>query len=285
MNENIITYKGLVLSGGGTKGFCTLGALQYMQDNKLLDENIEYLAGTSIGSIICYFLAIGYSPIEMVVYLCSNNVFESLKLNSIGEIFTGDGIYNYSVINKHYEKMTLDKLGYIPTLKQLKDNFNKELIVSAYNISQNIPEYLSYKNYPTMSCLDAIRMSSNLPFIFNEFLYDDKEYIDGGVFDNFPISCIDIDNIKTFGIYLDTKKNNDPSSNKIIKVIDKIYNVLMIPIAENEKKRLEFYKDKVEVLKISIENFKIYTFSLQHSQKLELFSVGYNSAKEYFKKN
>lgn len=280
--ENI--YKGIVLSGGGTKGFCTLGVLQYMQDNKLLDETVEYLAGTSIGSIICYFLAIGYSPIEMVVYLCSNNVFENLKLNSIGEIFTGDGIYNYSVINKHYEKMSLDKIGYIPTLKQLKDNLNKELIVAAYNITENNPEYISYKNYPDMSCLDAIRMSSNLPFIFNEFLYNEKEYIDGGVFDNFPVCSIDLDSIKTFGIYLETKKNDDNGSNKILKVIDKIYGVLMIPISENEKKRIQNYKDKLEILKIPIENVKIYTFSLQHSQKLELFSLGYNSAKEYFKK-
>ena len=115
-------YKGIILPGGSTKGFCILGALQYMLDHKLFDENIEYLAGTSIGSIICYFLAIGYSPIEQLVYLCSNNVFESIKVNSISEIFTGDGIVNYQPITAHFEKMTAEKLGYIPTLKQLKEN-------------------------------------------------------------------------------------------------------------------------------------------------------------------
>jgi predicted acylesterase/phospholipase RssA len=60
-----VKYNTLILSGGGTKGFCTLGALQYMQDNQLIDEKAELFIGTSIGAIICYFMAIGYTPIRV----------------------------------------------------------------------------------------------------------------------------------------------------------------------------------------------------------------------------
>ena len=49
-------FNAIVLSGGGLKGFGLLGGIQYMIDNKLF-ENIKYYSGTSIGSVICFFLA------------------------------------------------------------------------------------------------------------------------------------------------------------------------------------------------------------------------------------
>ena len=84
-----MSYDSIILSGGSIKGFCTLGALQYMQDNKIIDDTLTTFAGTSIGSIISFLLIIGYTPIEIVVYLCSNNVLEMFKPNHIAEIFTG----------------------------------------------------------------------------------------------------------------------------------------------------------------------------------------------------
>ncbi len=197
-------YNTLVMSGGGTKGFCTLGALQYMQDNNIITSaSIKNYVGTSIGSIISYFVAIGYTPIEIVVYLCSNNVFESL-LNNFSSLFEMSGIYKYSLITKHCENMTLAKIDYIPTLKQLYDNFGKKLYVCTYNLTQHKREYISYVNYPDMSCLDAIRLSSNIPFVFDECIYNGNEYIDGGVIDNFPTSLLqsidDISDINPIGI-------------------------------------------------------------------------------------
>ena len=63
-------YEKLVISGGGIKGLSGLGALQYLEDNKLL-ESINTYIGTSIGGIILYLLAIGYKPIEIIVYFCN----------------------------------------------------------------------------------------------------------------------------------------------------------------------------------------------------------------------
>ena len=281
-------YDSLILSGGGSKGICTLGALQYLQDNKLLDNNdIKYYIGSSVGSIISYLLIIGYTPIEIVVYLCSNNVLESFinKNNFSIPLFTG-GLYDYSIITKHCEKMTNLKINYIPTLKQLKDNFGKELIVCSYNLTDHKREYINWINYPELSCLDAIRMSSNIPFFFNEFIYNGKEYIDGGIVDNFPIGLLLEDkfkNNKTLGINLDDKLNetteSDDNSNysKVIKLLNKLYNILTIPLKEKKK-----YDVDVDIIKIDVENIKIYNFSLSHSRKLELFSYGYNCAKYYF---
>lgn len=277
-------YECIILSGGGIKGFCTLGALQYIQDSKKVDlEKIKYYIGTSIGSMISFFISIGYTPIELMVYLCSNNVFESLKLNKFGEIFTGDGIYNYSTINSHLKEMTISKIKYIPTLKELKDNFNKEIRVCTYNFTKQEKEYIDYTNHPDLSCLDALRISSNLPFIFNEFIYKDNEYLDGGVIENFPIGGIDIKNIKSIGVNLKDKLSiSKDDSNKINKIIDKIYNILLISKIIQEKEDIEKAKNDMDIIEIEVPDLKIYKFSLSHAEKLELFSLGYNNAKDYF---
>jgi hypothetical protein len=75
IKEEISHYDTLVLSGGSSKGIIILGALQYLIDNYLI-SNIETYIGTSVGSIICYLLLIGYTPIEIIVYICKNQLLE-----------------------------------------------------------------------------------------------------------------------------------------------------------------------------------------------------------------
>jgi len=50
---------GLVLSGGGAKGFAHIGVLKIIQEAGL---QVDYVAGTSIGAIMGGLYAIGYSP-------------------------------------------------------------------------------------------------------------------------------------------------------------------------------------------------------------------------------
>ena len=72
-DTNITHFDTLVLSGGSSKGILILGALQYAYDNFLLN-NIDIYVGTSCGAIIGYLLAIGYTPLEIIVYICSNQL-------------------------------------------------------------------------------------------------------------------------------------------------------------------------------------------------------------------
>ena len=53
---------GLVLSGGGAKGMAHIGALKVLEE---LDIPIDYVVGTSIGSIIGGMYALGYSADEL----------------------------------------------------------------------------------------------------------------------------------------------------------------------------------------------------------------------------
>ena len=53
---------GLVLSGGGAKGAAHIGVLKVLEE---LDIPVDYIAGTSMGSIIGAMYAAGYDPYEM----------------------------------------------------------------------------------------------------------------------------------------------------------------------------------------------------------------------------
>lgn len=296
-------YQTVILSGGGTKGLCTLGALQYLWDTQRIGQTTRRWIGTSIGAIISYLIIIGYTPIEVVVYLCSRNVMESLSLNGWDSITTGRGIYDYSILSEWYHKMTLEKMDHLPTFLELRERFGKELIVCTYNFTKREKVLISADTHPNLVCLDALRMSSNLPLIFGECHYEGDEYIDGGIVENFCFSMIpvlprvdDEPRKDVVGIYLNVNPLTDQRHDALEQaaphtfaaLVDKMYAVLMIPIKTHEQLVIktvgEDHLSRLDLISIVANRVKVYTFHLPHSEKLELFSDGYNTAKGFFEK-
>lgn len=62
---------GVVLSGGGAKGLYHIGILKALEDNNI---PIDYIAGTSMGSIVGGMYAAGMSPDEMLTIFRSSDV-------------------------------------------------------------------------------------------------------------------------------------------------------------------------------------------------------------------
>ena len=54
---------GLVLSGGGAKGIAHIGVIKALEENNI---PIDYIAGTSMGSIVGGLYACGYTTDEML---------------------------------------------------------------------------------------------------------------------------------------------------------------------------------------------------------------------------
>jgi NTE family protein len=67
---------GLVLSGGGAKGFAYIGLLKVIQEAGL---RIDYIGGTSIGSIMAGLYAIGYHPDSIAAMIREQNWDHLLK--------------------------------------------------------------------------------------------------------------------------------------------------------------------------------------------------------------
>jgi hypothetical protein len=118
-------------------------------------------------------------------------VIERMQHFDIFAMVNNLGALSFTNISECLEKMTIDKIGYLPTFHDIKHKFNKNLVCVTYNITKGEAEYISYETHPTLPCLVAIRMTSNLPLIFENYKYSNNYYIDGGIVDNFAIDKAD----------------------------------------------------------------------------------------------
>ena len=193
-------YDTLILSGGGIKGIITLGALQYMYDNGKL-QNIKHYYGTSVGTMISYLLVIGYSPIEILLQIISEKIFDHFKKINIINLTNGSGGFEWQPIDDFLINLTLAKCEQPMSFEDIYMKYGVKLTFCTYNVSLQKKEYLSYETNPKLLCTAAIRMSSNIPLIFPRYQYLGNYYIDGAVVDDFPITQVSHDNI-TFGIRL-----------------------------------------------------------------------------------
>jgi NTE family protein len=275
--STVIDYDTLVLAGGSSKGLMILGALQYGFDNYLL-KNVNTYIGCSAGAMIGYLLAIGYTPIEIVVYICCNQLMEKMVHFNIVAMINKQGASSYNTINETFEKMTINKIGFYPTLKDLKDKFGKTLICSTYNLTEQKVEYLSPETHPNLPCITAIRMSSNLPLIFENFKYGNSVYIDGGVCDNFPIDLGDKIGKKILGIVVNSEPKNSTNINEM-GILEFIYLLMFVPVSQIQEHKINNISEKSKVIKLTNNKFKFFNFDLSSKDKLDLFSSGYEEMK------
>ncbi len=70
---------GLVLSGGGAKGFAHIGAIKLLEECGIIPD---YITGTSMGSIIGALYAMGYTPDE-IKNLSDSTDWETVLSNTI----------------------------------------------------------------------------------------------------------------------------------------------------------------------------------------------------------
>ena len=266
----------LVLGGGAIRGFALLGAVQYMQDKSLLTRIKKYI-GTSIGAIIAYLLCIGYAPVEIMVILCQNNFLDRLGQFNLLNMMNGGGAASFSIIQDVIEKLTIQKIGRLVTMDELHDISDKVLVCSTYNHTAGQIEYMDYKNQGSTQCLVILRMSANLPFLFEPFLYNGNIYLDGGIVDNVPTTALEDSDVAIALRLLSKKKNKD-----ITNFLDYAMDILTIPVRQLEEARLAHHVQSCTVIPIPLD-YASFKFSLNNTEKFDLFSIGYNTVREYFR--
>lgn len=283
IKRSSIYYDTLVLSGESSRSFVTLGAIQYAFDNYLLKDLVNYV-GTSSGSIICYLLAIGYTPVEIIVYICTNQLMEKMQHFNIVAMIQGRGATSFSSIQEQLEKMSIAKIGYLPTLNDLKEKMNKILVCVTHNLTENRTEYLSWETYPHLPCITALRMSSNLPLIFENYRYGNSLYVDGGISDNFAIDIGEKMGEKILGIVLNSECASF-SNDAEVNTLEFIYKLIYVPVIQaiNHKIRLTSASNKCKIVNIKnvTANLKFFEFNVVSSTKLNMFSNGYEQMKEH----
>lgn len=280
--SNPVNYDTLLLGGGSIKGLMIIGAVQCAYDNYLL-KDLKNFVGTSAGSIFCYLLAIGYTPIEIMVYICTNQLMEKMQHFNLVAMIEGRGASSFNDIQEQLEKMSIAKIGYLPTLNDLKDKYDKTLVCVTHNLTESRTEYLSWETHPHLPCITAIRMSSNLPLIFETFKYGNNFYVDGGLSDNFAIDTAEKLGNKILAITLEPNENNF-SNNPDINTLEFFYKLIFIPIQQSIMWKIQNATKKCNIIRIGgskNNDIKFFQFDISSKTKLEMFCFGYDKMREH----
>ncbi|MCB9502905.1 MAG: patatin-like phospholipase family protein [Deferribacteres bacterium] len=193
---------GLAFSGGGANGIAQIGVLQVLYENEI---PIDYIVGTSMGSLIGGLYAAGYTPYEIESMMAS---FDWTK-----------------VLIDRPERQTLfieDKQARDQLLFQIRFNGLKPVIPPAITPGQQIEnlitQYVMRAHYVATNSFDdlripfraistdlisgkkvilkqgnlseAIRASISFPLLFAPVEVDGMLLVDGGMTENIPVEAL-----------------------------------------------------------------------------------------------
>lgn len=191
---------GLVLSGGGAKGIAHIGVIEKLQEAGV---RIDYITGTSMGSMIGGLYSIGYTTDQLI---------EMARSNTWNNLFTERPTRRYS---SNYQR----ELGR-RTIATFPIREDKLALPVGIISGQNIYTFLSRITWPvhgtssfddfpipfaTMATEletgksvlfrsgylpDAMRASISIPSLIKPHKIDGTAYIDGGLSNNLPVDQI-----------------------------------------------------------------------------------------------
>jgi predicted acylesterase/phospholipase RssA len=268
-------YDTLVLSGNSTDAIVTLGALQYLSDNQHI-KNIKNYIGTSSGAILSLLLMIGYQPLEILIYLCIEKVYKTMvQFNISNMLLMGKPLMSFEPIKISLEQLIIDKLGYMPTMKNVEMITNKKLIFTTYNLTDDKREYISSETHPDLPVIHGIRMSSTFPLVFAPYVYNDKSYLDGGIVDNFAIEYGERVGKKCLGVMTNNpQRKYSPADFGNIDFIWKVFQIFISTVTNDKINRTN-----CDIVKLDFKT-TFFNFESSNNELIAMFDKGYDLCKD-----
>ena len=222
---------GLTLSGGGARGLAHIGVLHVLDS---LGVRIDYITGTSMGSIIGGMYAAGYTASEIEEFALGMN-WDAL--------FAGrtDLSYIHPVNREGFKKFIIElpiencklKLSTGAFEGQQLWNTLNEVFLHTYGITDfnHLPIPFAAvatdieRGEPVVmrkgNLVTAIRASMAMPSVFTTVERDGYKLIDGGVANNFPVALVK-EMGADFAIGVNVSQGLRPA-NELLTPIDVIY--------------------------------------------------------------
>lgn len=247
-------YKtGLVLSGGGTRGFAHLGVIAALHEKGIKPDIIS---GTSAGSIVGAFIAAGKTPHEIL------------------DIFKKGSFFNYT-------KLQIPRDG-LMKLDGLKEVLQKE--IKAVNLEElEIPLFVAISNLNTGTIEyrdtghlgETVLASSSIPILFAPVLIGSELFVDGGLLDNIPIEPIKIDCEQIIVSNISPVNPVDNLKN-LIQIATRTF---FMSVNANMKQVRKYATHYIEPE--GIDKYEV----LSRTHADELFELGYNSTIKILEEN
>jgi len=242
-------YKtGLVLSGGGARGFAHLGLLQALNEEGIFPDII---AGTSAGALIGVLYADGYTPEEILEIMNTHS-----RLDYMRPAMPKEGLLQLNGISKIMETHLRAS-----TFKDLKI----PLYVTATDLNNGKAVYFSQGKL-----LDPIIASASIPVLFQPVKINNISYVDGGVLDNLPVKPIEDKCKHLIGSFVNPVGYIEKISG-LISIAERAFMLSMSREVMEKIKKFDLF-----VAPLELRNYGI----LDPEKAQELFRVGYKATKE-----
>lgn len=277
---------GLALSGGGVKGAAHIGVLKALEEENI---KIDYIGGTSSGSIVATLYAAGYRPDEIYEIFKDNcNKIKYVDIKSIFKLLYGliikgniiiDGLNSGKSINKLINNMCNKKNIYnIADIKM-------PLVIPSVNMcTGEVMCFTSSKirafSDNTVFCNDveigrAVQASCSFPMVFSPCEYKETKLIDGGARENVPwreVKFLGAD--KVISVVFQNEVDKSCCKN-LVDVAFRSFSLMSKELSKYELDGMDY--------SIKIKSKKV---SLLDMGKIDAFYVlGYNETKKFLKES
>jgi NTE family protein len=246
-------YKtGLVLSGGGAKGFAHLGAIKALEENNIKPDVIS---GVSAGAIVGAFYADGFNTDE------------------IFKLFTQKKLFKYFELAK--PNVGLMKISGLAAV--LRDNLKAQifeelkipLFVCAADLNNGNEVFFS-----DGPIIKPVLASSTIPILFQPIKTNETLFVDGGLLNNLPIEPICYDCEKLIGIHINPIGYQE-GFNSLIKMAERC---MHLSIANNVYHKIDLFDLYIEPREL------IHYGGFDFSKAGKIFDIGYEAALKAIKK-
>ena len=242
---------GLVLSGGGARGFAHLGVLQALNEAGIFPDIIS---GTSAGALAGSLYCDGHTPKEIMKLMKADS-----RLSYMRPTVPRDGLLQISgivkILESHLSARTFEELR-LP------------LIVSATDLNNGKAVYFS-----SGELLPRIIASASIPVLFKPVIIDNIHYVDGGVLDNFPIHPIEDKCRLKIGSFVNPVGHEEITSG-LIKIAVRTFMLSMSKEVLEKSKKFDLYIAPPELKNHSI---------LDPEKAEDVYNLGYKATKEKLK--
>lgn len=243
---------GLVLSGGGAKGFAHVGVLKEIEKAGI---KLDYIGGTSMGAIVGGLYAAGYTANQIEKIITDTDFFELLQdklprsSKPLFEKENGENtaltlpIQNGSIgLPKGFSKGQ-SVLNFLTRLLAPVDDIKdfKKLPIPFFCIATNVEngnEVILEKGFLPL----ALRASGSFPTLLHPIEMDDKLLVDGGIANNFPVEIMRNKGIDIIiGVNVQGKLFKKEKLNSVVDILNQIVSYQMYNKSDQEIADVDVY--------------------------------------------
>lgn len=276
---------GLALAGGGLKCVAYIGAVQALEE---LGIKINYLSGTSSGSLIAVMYALGFNSKEMKdlvlkYYKKITNINKKPILSAGMKYITQKQVKIEGLIDGKRVEELVDKIALTKNIKNINEIKIPFAVATVDTISTKECIFLSKKYDLENNDIDyitdvpigkTIRASMAFPGIFTTCKYDKYDFIDGGTKDNLPVEVLKdmgADNVLGLSFRLD---DYDEQDKNILDILLRTVDIFSLKDVIKAQKQADL------AIEIDARNSSLLTFdNIEESIKIGYDTIMNNKEK------